>query len=119
MSGGAFSSQGLPLHNLAESSEMGAKFATETLSARTLADLRAIPAQKLLDAATNDKAVRFAPNIDGYFLPESVEAIFAEAPPPDRRRWRLPFGWLGLLAIACVLYELTQSPAIVKFTGHL
>jgi para-nitrobenzyl esterase len=82
-SGGAFSSQGLPLHNLAESSEMGAKFATETLSAHTLADLRAVPAQKLLDAATNDKAVRFAPNIDGYFLPESVEAIFAAGKQSD------------------------------------
>jgi para-nitrobenzyl esterase len=62
---------------------MGAKFATETLSAHTLVDLRAVPAQKLLDAATNDKAVRFAPNIDGYFLPESVEAIFAAGKQSD------------------------------------
>ena len=82
-SGGAFSSQGLPLHNLAESSEIGAKFATETLSAQTLPDLRAIPAQKLLDAATNAKTVRFAPNVDGYFLPESVEAVFAAGKQSD------------------------------------
>jgi hypothetical protein len=29
-----------------------------------------------------------------------------------KRRWRFPFGWVGLLAIACVIYELTQSLAL-------
>jgi para-nitrobenzyl esterase len=76
-SGGAFSSQGLPFHTMQESGEMGAKFAADSLNAKTLADLRAIPAQKLLDAAMAAKNVRFAPNVDGYFLPETVEAIFA------------------------------------------
>jgi len=76
-SGGAFSSQGLPFRTLAQSTEAGAKFADEALGAKTLADLRAIPAQKVLDAAMNAKTVRFAPNVDGYFLPEPVPAIFA------------------------------------------
>jgi para-nitrobenzyl esterase len=76
-SGGAFSSQDLPLRTVQESAAIGAKFAADSLNAKTLADLRAIPAQKLLDAATAAKTVRFAPNVDGYFLPESVEATFA------------------------------------------
>jgi para-nitrobenzyl esterase len=82
-SGGAFASQGLPVHTLAESSEGGAKFADEALSAKSLADLRSLPAQKLLDVAVNAKTVRFAPNVDGYFLPESVEAIFTAGKQSD------------------------------------
>jgi para-nitrobenzyl esterase len=82
-SGGAFSSQGLPFHTLAESAEAGAKFASESLGTQKLSDLRAIPAQKLLDAATAAKDVRFAPNVDGYFLPESVAAIFAASKQSD------------------------------------
>jgi hypothetical protein len=33
---------------------------------------------------------------------------------PDRppRRWRLPFTWLGLLAICLIVYELTHQPAL-------
>jgi para-nitrobenzyl esterase len=82
-SGGAFSSQGLPSRTLQESAEAGAKFANESLSAKTLADLRAIPARKLLDAAVAAKTVRFAPNVDGYFLPEPVDVIFAAGKQSD------------------------------------
>jgi hypothetical protein len=39
-----------------------------------------------------------------------------EAPTLDegrpRRRWRLPFTWLGLLALGWVLYETTHQPAL-------
>jgi para-nitrobenzyl esterase len=82
-SGGAFASQGLPFHTLAESSEIGAKFGSDALGAKTLAELRAIPAQKILDAAMNAKNVRFAPNVDGYFLSEPPEAIFAAGKQSD------------------------------------
>ena len=82
-SGGAFSSQGLPFRTQAQSMETGAKFADETLGAKTLADLRAIPAQKVLDAAMNAKTVRFAPSVDGYFLAEPVPAIFAAGKQSD------------------------------------
>jgi para-nitrobenzyl esterase len=82
-SGGAFASQGLPFRTLEQSAETGAKFGEEVLGAKTLADLRAIPAQKVLDAAVNDKNVRFAPNVDGYFLPEAVPAIFAAGKQSD------------------------------------
>jgi hypothetical protein len=39
---------------------------------------------------------------DPFALPE-------EAP---RRRWRLPFTWLGLLALAWIVYEVTHNPAL-------
>jgi hypothetical protein len=39
-----------------------------------------------------------------------------QAPPlgedRPRRRWRFPFGWLGLLALGWVLYETTHQPAL-------
>ncbi len=82
-SGGAFASQGLPFHTLAESSEAGANFASQSLGVKTLADLRAVPAQKLLDAANAAKNVRFAPDVDGYFLPETVQAIFTAGKQSD------------------------------------
>lgn len=48
------------------------------VGARSLAQLRAMPASALLKA-TGDKGVgRFAPTIDGYFLPRSPEAIYRD-----------------------------------------
>jgi para-nitrobenzyl esterase len=76
-SGGAFASHALPMRTKDQAAEEGVKFAKEHLNTDTLAALRAIPAQKVLDAQLAVKDERFAPNIDGYFLPESPEAIFA------------------------------------------
>jgi para-nitrobenzyl esterase len=73
---GAFFGSVLPLKPLAESEEADAKFA-ESLGAHSLAELRAIPAAKLLDAAVKQKDIWFAPNLDGYFLPRSARDIFA------------------------------------------
>jgi para-nitrobenzyl esterase len=80
-SGGAFASQGLPFHTLAASSEAGAQFASDALGAKTLAELRALPAQKILETATATKTIRFAPNIDGYFLPETPAGTWMKADP--------------------------------------
>ena len=66
-----------------QAAEDGAKFAKEYLNADTLAALRALPAQKVLDAQLADKGFRFAPNVDGYFLPETPEAIFAAGKQSD------------------------------------
>ena len=73
---GAFFSTVLALKPLAESEEADAKFAA-TLDAHSLAALRDLPAPKLLAAALKEEDIRFAPNIDGYFLPQSVRDIFA------------------------------------------
>ncbi len=79
-SGASFFSGGLPFKPLAVTSEEDAKFASDSLGAKTVAELRAIPAQKILDATLDRKNTgipRFGPDVDGYFLPESVPAIFA------------------------------------------
>ena len=51
----------------------------QRLGVSTLAELRAIPAQKLLDAFSPPQSpgFDFGPDVDGYFLPEPVPAIFA------------------------------------------
>jgi para-nitrobenzyl esterase len=79
-SGAAFFSGGLPFKPAAASAEEDAKFASESLDAKTVSELRAIPAQKILDATLdrrNTGIPRFGPDVDGYFLPERVSAIFA------------------------------------------
>jgi para-nitrobenzyl esterase len=75
-SGGAFSISGLTYKPLAEVEAQDADFAKTILSATTVAQLRAMPAQQLLEAKP-PQGVRFGPDVDGYFLPESVPAIFA------------------------------------------
>jgi para-nitrobenzyl esterase len=75
---GAYLSTGtLPLKPHAETEQADLAFAKANLGADSLADLRAKPADELLQAALKEKGVRFAPNVDGYFLPESVSSIFA------------------------------------------
>ena len=78
-SGGAFYSSGLPFEPLTIHVARDAKFAQDDLHANTLAQLRAISAEKLLKAATakTTQGLRFSPDIDGYFLPDSVPSIYA------------------------------------------
>jgi para-nitrobenzyl esterase len=78
-SGGAFSRTGLPFESMSVRAEKDSKLLKEKLGASTLAELRAIPADKLLEpfAPPKSPGFEFGPDIDGYFLPESVAAIFA------------------------------------------
>jgi para-nitrobenzyl esterase len=78
-SGGAFSRTGLPFETMSARAEKDAKLAKEKLGASTLAELRAIPADKLLEpfAPPKSHGFDFGPDVDGYFLPEPVPAIFA------------------------------------------
>ncbi len=75
-SGGAFANRGLTYKPLAEAEVQGADFGKTVLSATTIEQLRAIPAQQLMEAKV-PPGVRFGPDVDGYFLPQSVAAIFA------------------------------------------
>jgi len=61
---------------LAKAEEQGKKFA-ETVGASSIAALRAMPADKLLEASGKPGAGNFSPAIDGYFFPEAPIAIFA------------------------------------------
>ncbi len=80
-SGAAFHSSGLSFRSRAEREPIDSKFASSALGAQTVAQLRAVPAQKLLEVASKKSegrdAFSFGPDVDGYFLPESVPAIFA------------------------------------------
>ncbi|NYF81047.1 carboxylesterase/lipase family protein [Granulicella arctica] len=81
-SGGAlYGSTGASYKSLQEVSAKNDEFAKTVLSATTLEQLRAIPAQQLLEAQMKKKEsgepMRFWPDVDGYFLPESVGAIYA------------------------------------------
>jgi para-nitrobenzyl esterase len=67
-------------------SKRDSEFVSSNLGTQSLNELRAIPAQKILDAAvkkTTDEFPRFTPDIDGYFLPESVPSIFAQGKQSD------------------------------------
>jgi para-nitrobenzyl esterase len=76
-SGGMFNTggvlAGLPLE---KAEKMGVEFAT-ALGAKSLAEMRAAPAEDVLKASTKNVAVRFGPIIDGYFLPAEPKAIYA------------------------------------------
>ena len=75
---GAFFTVGsgtLAFSPLADGEREGVKFAS-TMGADSLAALRAQPAQAVLDAAAKSR-LRFAPNVDGYFLTEDVYAVYS------------------------------------------
>lgn len=78
-SGAAFSTSGLRFEPLAVREEKDVKDVSAKLGVTTLAELRAIPAPKLLEVygKPGPDGFRFGPDVDGYFLPESVPAIFA------------------------------------------
>jgi para-nitrobenzyl esterase len=66
----------LPPIPLAQGEEQGVKFAA-AVNAAGIKELRALPADKLLEASGKPGAGRFSPTVDGYFFPESPVAIFA------------------------------------------
>jgi len=80
-SGAFFSSDagtGLHMHALAETEQAGVKFA-ESVVATSLAQMRAKPANDLLQkSAQNNRGFGFGPNLDGYFLPSTVEALYEQ-----------------------------------------
>jgi para-nitrobenzyl esterase len=75
--------------SLAESEQLGAQFA-QSLGADSLAKLRAMAAQPLLDAVLKQDSEKFWPNVDGYFLPESVSSIYAKG---EQAHIALLAGW--------------------------
>jgi len=86
-SGAAFSSNALPFEPMAVRSQRDSQFAVSAFGTQSLKELRALPAPRILDATVKkgdgDGPPRFAPDIDGYFLPEPVPAIFAQGKQSD------------------------------------
>jgi para-nitrobenzyl esterase len=91
---------GLPLMPLAETEQFGVKFA-KSLGAKSLAQLRAISGDQLLQAAAKfNNGFDFKPNIDGYFLPADVETIFrqgAQSHVPLLAGWNADEGKISVL----------------------
>lgn len=67
---------GLPPVPLAKGEEAGAAFA-KSVGAGSLADLRAMPAEKLLEATGKPGTPRFSATVDSYFFPKPPMEIFA------------------------------------------
>ena len=76
----------LPPHPLAETEQNGVKFA-ETAGVTSIAELRALSAEKIMELATpaggrgagapgGAGTISFSPNLDGYFLPKTLVQIF-------------------------------------------
>jgi len=79
-SGAAFSSSGLSFEPREEREKRDAKFAETALHANTLAELRKLSVDDLVKAAeakTTPPPPRFGPDVDGWFLPDSVPNIYA------------------------------------------
>ncbi|REA57385.1 carboxylesterase family protein [Dyadobacter luteus] len=67
----------LPPVQLTQAEQAGAKF-NEQLGKKTLAEMRAIPAEELLKATAGSGVPRFSSAVDGYFFPEAPLKIFQE-----------------------------------------
>lgn len=78
-----------PTVTLAQAEENGVKFAT-MVGANSLAALRAMPAEQLLEATAKPETPRFSAIVDGYFFPKSPAAIFAAG---EQARVPLLAGW--------------------------
>ncbi|WP_080239030.1 carboxylesterase/lipase family protein [Spirosoma rigui] len=79
----------LPPMPLAQAEQNGVKFA-EQVGAKSLADLRAMPAAQLLEATADPKTPRFNSTIDGYYFPKSPLAIFENG---EQAQVPLLVGW--------------------------
>jgi para-nitrobenzyl esterase len=69
---------GLQLKSLAEAEKFGVSFA-DSMGAKTLAEMRAKPADDVLQAAAKqNRGFGFGPIIDGHYFPEDPRAIYAK-----------------------------------------
>jgi para-nitrobenzyl esterase len=73
---GALFNGAIPMGDLEQRGKRDQAWADGT-GARTLAELRAVPADKVLDAAKNGKGIGFSPVLDGQFLPQSLADVYA------------------------------------------
>lgn len=67
---------------LQEGEKAGSQFA-EMVGAESLKELRAMPAETLLQATARPRVPRFSPTVDGYFFPEQPIDIYANGEQAD------------------------------------
>ena len=79
-SGAAFYSRDIPFKPAAQREREDTELVGKKLGVRSLSELRALPAKKLLQVPLKEEGgeeYHFSPDVDGYFLPEPPRAIFA------------------------------------------
>ncbi len=86
---GALINPTLPAIPQAEGEQIGLKFMAEA-GAKSLSELRAMAAEKILDAAMKSNPFRFLSTIDGYFLPKPIVDTFESG---QQARVPLLVGW--------------------------
>ena len=100
---------------LVQSEERGQKFA-DSLGRHTLKQMRAMPADELLQAATKQPEDRFwRPNIDGYFLTEDTRSIYASG---KQSHVPLLAGWNADEVGYDALLE-KEEPTVQNYTARL
>jgi para-nitrobenzyl esterase len=86
---GAFFGSAIPMSTVSDRAREDQAW-SDSLGAKTLADLRAMPADKLLEAAKKKSVVGFSPVVDGMFLKEPVSATYAAG---QQARVPMIIGW--------------------------
>jgi para-nitrobenzyl esterase len=74
---GALTAGTMPLRSIEDAGKTGIQLA-ESAGATSLAALRALPAEQIQEIAAKGPPLRFTPVLDGYFLPRTLAAIFAD-----------------------------------------
>ena len=116
-SGAPFFSSGLSFPPLLQSEQIDANFAQSAFGTSKLADLRKLSPEDLIKAATAKSSPpppRFGPNIDGYFLPDSVPNLYAAG-----KQAHIPLlaGWNADEGRPTVLFAKPQ-PTAASFTAQ-
>jgi para-nitrobenzyl esterase len=102
---------GLTVKPLAETEQFGVKFA-ESMGAKSLAGMRAKPANDVLQAAAKlGRGFGFGPNIDGYFFPEDPAITYAKG---GQAHVPLLAGWNADEGKMMVLFN-PQKPTVKSF----
>jgi para-nitrobenzyl esterase len=86
---GAFFGKTLGPRSLEESEKRDAVFA-ESLGLKFIGQLRAVSAQRILDAATRENQSLFEPSVDGYFMPSRGYDIYVRG---EQAHIPLMAGW--------------------------
>jgi para-nitrobenzyl esterase len=78
-----------PPVSLSEAEQSGMQFAA-LMGAKSLADLRAMPASAILEGSAKKGAPRFSVDVDGYFFPKTPAALFGAG---EQAKVPLLVGW--------------------------
>lgn len=102
----------LPAVPLDTAAQRGMDF-SKNIGAGTLADLRAIPAEKLLEASAKFNPFRFSLTVDGYFLPKNPYAVYEAG---EQAHVPLLTGWNSQEADHRTILA-ASAPSVENFTS--